>query len=388
MLELFSNPDSCADSGRVRTAARFQFRARHRGGKTHGPRSVQPRNDDAARHAAHRHHVCRHRLFLERLEARLFCLGRHNFSGSPSKSSSRPFAPASSAGTESSHRKSFHARAPHAEIENLFSNLPLIAGALAAVGLLIIYAGLREEKSPRHSEIQPQHSVWIGLVQGFCLPFRGFSRSGSTISTGLMLGLPKQKLEEFSFALAVVLTPPSSRRKRIGSIKAHALSGSDSVLHLFVPGLVGMVFSFIAGLLALKWLSRWLEGGRWKFFGFYCLLAAAGVLLDSLQTAALTQFGKPRQLLLETITLLRRLRKPNLLSNLQMIQVQPRICIPHLFHRHFDALVLMRFGNGGTDAPLPAGGPQLFCLSPGCVFEWRGRATGHSGEPTSQTGSP
>jgi undecaprenyl-diphosphatase len=39
-----------------------------------------------------------------------------------------------------------------------------------------------------------------------------------------------------------------------------------------------MGLSFIAGLLALKWLSRWLEGGRWKFFGFYCLAAAAGVL--------------------------------------------------------------------------------------------------------------
>ena len=62
-------------------------------------------------------------------------------------------------------------------------------------------------------------------------------------------------------------------------LKAHALSGQGSVLHLFVPGLVGMVFSFVAGLLALKWLSRWLEGGRWKFFGFYCLVAAAGVLL-------------------------------------------------------------------------------------------------------------
>ena len=39
-----------------------------------------------------------------------------------------------------------------------------------------------------------------------------------------------------------------------------------------------MVFSFLAGLLALKWLSRWLEGGRWKFFGIYCLVAAAVVL--------------------------------------------------------------------------------------------------------------
>jgi undecaprenyl-diphosphatase len=175
--------------------------------------------------------------------------------------------------------KVFMRGAEHAEIENLFSNLPLIAGALTAVGLLIIYAGLRENKSPRSSEIQPQHSFWIGIVQGLCLPFRGFSRSGATISTGLILGLPKQKLEEFSFALAVVLTPPIIAQEAHRLVKAHALSGQNSVLHLFVPGLVGMVLSFIAGLLALKLLSRWLEGGRWKFFGFYCLAAAAGVLL-------------------------------------------------------------------------------------------------------------
>jgi undecaprenyl-diphosphatase len=167
---------------------------------------------------------------------------------------------------------------PHAEVEDLFSNLPLIAGALAAVGVLIIYAGLREEKSPRHSEIQMAHSFWIGIVQGLCLPFRGFSRSGSTISTGLLLGLPKQKLEEFSFALAVVLTPLAIGKEMLRLFKVHALIGQGSALHLFAPGLVGMVFSFVAGLLALKWLSRWLEGGRWKFFGYYCLVAAAGVL--------------------------------------------------------------------------------------------------------------
>ncbi len=175
--------------------------------------------------------------------------------------------------------KIFMRGVPHAEIEDLFSNLPLIAGALAAVGALIIYAGLREEKSPRHEEIQPLHSCWIGIVQGICLPFRGFSRSGSTISTGLLLGLPKPKLEEFSFALAVVLTPPVIAREALRLLKQHALSGQSSVLHLFTPSLVGMVLSFAAGLLALKWLSRWLESGRWAWFGYYCLVAAAGVLL-------------------------------------------------------------------------------------------------------------
>jgi len=146
------------------------------------------------------------------------------------------------------------------------------------VGILIIYAGLREAKTPRHSEIQPQHAFWIGIVQGFCIPFRGFSRSGATISTGLLCGLPKLKLEEFSFALAVVLTPLAIGKELLRLFKEHALSGPGSVLPLLGPDVAGMVFSFFAGLLALKWLSRWLEGGRWKLFGFYCLIAAAGVL--------------------------------------------------------------------------------------------------------------
>jgi undecaprenyl-diphosphatase len=174
--------------------------------------------------------------------------------------------------------KVFMRGVPHAAMEDLFNNLPLIAGALAAVGILIILAGWREGKAGRQTEIQPMDSVWVGLVQGICVPFRGFSRSGATISTGLLLGLPKQKLEEFSFALAVVLTPLAIAREawRVLKDKA-ALHGTIS--QMFAPSIVGMVFSFIAGLLALKWLSRWLEGGRWSWFGYYCLAAAAGVLI-------------------------------------------------------------------------------------------------------------
>jgi undecaprenyl-diphosphatase len=167
---------------------------------------------------------------------------------------------------------------PHAEVENLFDNLPLIAGSLATVGIFIIYAGMKEEKLTRESEIGVLHSIWIGLVQGICLPFRGFSRSGATISTGLVLGLSRQKLEEFSFALAVVLTPPVVAREAMRLIKAHALTGNESISNLFAPSVVGMMLSFCAGLVALKWLTRWLETGLWKVFGFYCLAAAAGVV--------------------------------------------------------------------------------------------------------------
>jgi undecaprenyl-diphosphatase len=181
--------------------------------------------------------------------------------------------------------KVFMRGTPHAQIEDLFDNLPLIAGALAAVGVLIIYAGLREGKGPRETEVQPVHSVWIGLVQGLCLPFRGFSRSGSTISTGLILGLPKQKLEEFSFALAVVLTPAIVGKEALRLLHDNAATAQpgqtahESLVQLFLPGLIGMVFSFVSGLLALKLLSRWLEGGRWIVFGVYCLIASVAVLV-------------------------------------------------------------------------------------------------------------
>jgi undecaprenyl-diphosphatase len=35
-----------------------------------------------------------------------------------------------------------------------------------------------------------------------------------------------------------------------------------------------MGLSFVSGILALKWLSSWLEGGRWYIFGIYCLCAS------------------------------------------------------------------------------------------------------------------
>ena len=52
-------------------------------------------------------------------------------------------------------------------------------------------------------------------MQGLCLPFRGFSRSGATISAGMLAGVTKARAEAFSFALAVVLTPPVVLREAL-----------------------------------------------------------------------------------------------------------------------------------------------------------------------------
>jgi undecaprenyl-diphosphatase len=184
---------------------------------------------------------------------------------------------------------------PKAEIEQLFGRLDLIAPALAAAGLMILIAGLMERRQmrpePRITEsltgrlsatsVTMGQAGWMGFVQGLALPFRGFSRSGTTISAGMLTGASKERAERFSFALAVILTPGVvglEALRMLKDVKAQAALGVHVDLKASVlVSLLGAFFAFLAGLVALKWLSSWLESGKWYLFGIYCLVASAVV---------------------------------------------------------------------------------------------------------------
>jgi undecaprenyl-diphosphatase len=173
---------------------------------------------------------------------------------------------------------------PGAELEDLFSNLRLVSLALAAGGLFILAAARRVRAADAAGPgaagraVSGGEALGIGLAQGFCIPFRGLSRSGVTISAGMLLGVPRRASEEFSFALGVILTPPVIVRELHRFYRARAAGhGAVDMPSLLLPGLLGMALSFVAGLAALRWLSSWLERGHWNYFGMYCLAAAAGV---------------------------------------------------------------------------------------------------------------
>lgn len=174
---------------------------------------------------------------------------------------------------------------PKGEVEHLFRNIPMISVSLLSVGSLILFSS-RFDKKGNNRDLGLVSAVLIGIIQGLCLPLRGFSRSGATISTAMMCGVSRELAEEFSFALAVLLTPPVlflQIRRMIqfqaemsqSVLSAYSLNllgyQVSGVFSLYLPGFIGVIFSFLAGLIALKFLSRWLEKGRWKYFGVYCI---------------------------------------------------------------------------------------------------------------------
>lgn len=175
---------------------------------------------------------------------------------------------------------------PRAEIEDLFGHLEFIAPALGTAGVLILAAGIlmrRRAAGTELDDLSTAQSATIGAVQGLCLPFRGLSRSGTTISTGLLFGVSRRRVEAFSFALAVVLTPPAVMRESWRLIRGNTLAGTTNLFPTVIFSVLGAAIAFIAGLAALKWLSRWLETDRWYLFGIYCLGAA--ILVGGLHVA-------------------------------------------------------------------------------------------------------
>jgi undecaprenyl-diphosphatase len=173
------------------------------------------------------------------------------------------------------------------EIELLFGRLDLVAPALLAAGIVILVAGLMEKRhaiEPSNvygSSVTMRQAGSMGAIQGLCLPFRGFSRSGATISTGMLTGASKERAERFSFAMAVIITPLAIGKETLRLLKASheaTTAGAPVDLHgTVLLSLLGAIFAFLAGLIALRWLSAWLEQGRWYLFGIYCIVASGVV---------------------------------------------------------------------------------------------------------------
>ena len=269
------------------------------------------------------HDVRGDRLFLEAVEAGLFLfigirLPRETLQGqvvvATGGDRSRSYLVAEKRSSRSRGAFTDH---PGAEIELKSSATSDARSAepCSAVGVLILDRRLEPAGDGEVGAGRPwragagadrvRRSALIGdRCRGCAFRFAVSRASGATISTGLLLGVSRvSAAERFSFALAVVLTPAAHRHRRrcvllkpnIGACRsASEQARRCTSAHVARAGsIVGMVCSFLAGLLALRWLSRWLETGRWQWFGVYCLVAAGRRVLPG-QPAGVLSVKTPR----------------------------------------------------------------------------------------------
>ncbi len=150
-------------------------------------------------------------------------------------------------------------------IESLFTNsIVLVACMLMITGLLLWFAD-RERKA--FKSVGPKEAIIIGLAQMIAL-IPGISRSGSTISASIILGVKRENAAKFSFLMVVPLIIGKMLKDLLDGTSEEMLTGN------FSQYLVGFVAAFITGLLACGLMVNIVKKAKLKYFTIYCFAIA------------------------------------------------------------------------------------------------------------------
>ena len=143
---------------------------------------------------------------------------------------------------------------------------PLLAGVLLVVtGIMLLLVSRRPFGQKPYTSLSPRQALTIGLSQAAAI-LPGLSRSGATISTGLVLGLSPQSAATFSFLLALPIIAGGGMYKILSMLMDNQPLTTPP-LYL----LTGAAVAFAVGLVSLSLLVRWLEAGRWQWFAWWCI---------------------------------------------------------------------------------------------------------------------
>lgn len=158
-------------------------------------------------------------------------------------------------------------------IENVVrSNYVVIAIALAVMGIIIYLADKFSKETKTIKKMTLKDAILVGCSQVFAL-IPGFSRSGTTIAAGRVLGLDRESAAKFSFFLSA---PVVLGAVCLQLIKGTAFSVIAANLGTFI---LGILVSFVIGLLCIKYLLKYLQKHNFKIFMIYRVVLAAVVLI-------------------------------------------------------------------------------------------------------------
>ena len=165
------------------------------------------------------------------------------------------------------------------QVESLFGSIHVVGGALIVTALLLFFSDYASR--PGRKSIFPANeyrhgiSYWqafaVGLGQAFAV-VPGLSRSGTTISTGLICGVKREVMAQFSFLMVLVPILGETFLEVVGGEFGASSVGALSLV-------LGFVSAFVSGLFACKVMIALVKKAKLSWFALYCLVAAACIFI-------------------------------------------------------------------------------------------------------------
>ena len=162
-------------------------------------------------------------------------------------------------------------------VEGLFGSIYVVGGALVVTAALLFFSDMasRPVKAVKENTYRNGISYWQALVVGLGQSLAvvpGLSRSGTTISTGLICGVKREVMAQFSFLMVLVPILGETFLELVGGEFGASSTGA-------LPLVLGFVSAFLSGLFACKVMIALVKKARLSWFALYCLLAAASIFI-------------------------------------------------------------------------------------------------------------
>lgn len=164
------------------------------------------------------------------------------------------------------------------QVESLFGNgLRLVGVCLLITAFLLAFSEwLQKRRQNSGHEVTYKDALIIGVAQA-CAVLPGLSRSGTTIATGLLCGVKKESVAQFSFLMVLI---PIMGEALLDMIKLFkGTMESDLAL---LPAVVGFVAAFVTGCFACRFMIEIVRRQRLVWFALYCAIVGSVTLIATL----------------------------------------------------------------------------------------------------------
>ena len=161
------------------------------------------------------------------------------------------------------------------QVESFFGNGLLLVGIclLITACLLALSEWLQKKRQNVGHEVGYKDAIIIGIAQA-CAVLPGLSRSGTTIATGLLCGVKKESVAQFSFLMVLIPILGEAFLDLMKLIKGEIVSDLG-----IVPAVVGFVAAFATGCFACRFMIEIVRRQRLVWFAIYCAVVGTVAII-------------------------------------------------------------------------------------------------------------